>query len=263
MTKRGECVRYADAELYLVRAAKQGEWAYITINERLGLFQACSSYGNFAYCWTAIGKGTLKEFLADLNFDYFFGKVAASRGERFSAAKSAEAMKTFAREIRRDGAITKSQARGVYDVAERAAEAHDEREFFDIIDDRDVYALYDGDFHGIARHERDPQCVGFWEHIWPEFLKATKPKRYRIVPKQDFGSGPGYWMPGVPGGVGTGSYGFVKSGFVVTDGMCNVMPGATWFRTVAEAFAGIAALEKSEGNSDVFWNILQDQRAAA
>ncbi len=61
---------------------------------------------------------------------------------------------------------------------------------------------------------------------------------FRIVPKRDFGNGPGWWLPNA-GTTGTMKYGFVKSGFVVTDGVCNIMPGACWFRTIPEAMRAI------------------------
>lgn len=85
--------------------------------------------------------------------------------------------------------------------------------------------------------------------------------RYRIVPKRDFGSGPGFWLPGA-GDHGTAKYGFVKRGFVVTDGIRNVMPGATWFRTVADAFAAIADLEAAKGDADTFWRLVGERRLA-
>lgn len=34
--------------------------------------------------------------------------------------------------------------------------------------------------------------------------------KYRITPKRDFGSGPGYWLPNA-GNTGTGKYGFVTA----------------------------------------------------
>ena len=80
--------------------------------------------------------------------------------------------------------------------------------------------------------------------------------KYRIVVKRDFGKGPGFWLPGA-GNTGTEKYGFVKSGFVVTDGVCNVMPGATWFRSIRAALDGIRCLELSEGNSNLFWSLIR------
>lgn len=64
--------------------------------------------------------------------------------------------------------------------------------------------------------------------------------KYQIKIKRDFGGGKGFWMKGA-GDVGTGNYGFVKSGFVVVKDGCNCIPGACWFRTVDEAMDGIRA----------------------
>ena len=71
-------------------------------------------------------------------------------------------------------------------------------------------------------------------------------RRWRIVPKRDFGIGPGFCIDGK----------WVKSGYVVTDGFCNVMPGAVWFRTVAQASEALVIyVEVAEevGDSDEFW----------
>lgn len=56
----------------------------------------------------------------------------------------------------------------------------------------------------------------------------TTYKGLQIVPKLDFGR-TGFLIDGH----------FVKEGYVVTDGLCNVMPGAIWFQTVKEAQVGI------------------------
>lgn len=83
--------------------------------------------------------------------------------------------------------------------------------------------------------------------------------KYRIVPKRDF-----------PRGYGT--HGFyikgewVARGFVVVNDHCriiNVMPGATWFRTIADAFRGIDCLERSNGSAAEFWRLIRQERKAA
>lgn len=76
---------------------------------------------------------------------------------------------------------------------------------------------------------------------------------YQIVPKQDFGH-----------------YGYydakrrclIREGFIVTDGFCNVMPGATWFRTKEEAEIGIEALRLAGDNADFYavYKALKKQR---
>jgi hypothetical protein len=75
--------------------------------------------------------------------------------------------------------------------------------------------------------------------------------KYRIQRKQDFGP-MGFWIGGE----------WVRRGFVVTSGGANVMPGATWFRSIAEAMDAIAVLEKT-GNGPAFWTELRNKKAAA
>jgi hypothetical protein len=78
-------------------------------------------------------------------------------------------------------------------------------------------------------------------------LPDAKAKRYRtlfIVPKRDFGTG--FLIKGK----------MVKKGWVVTDGTCNIMPGATWFQTVPQAKHAIDTLIAVQGDADMFWEIM-------
>ena len=83
-------------------------------------------------------------------------------------------------------------------------------------------------------------------------------EKWRIVPKRDFGSGPGYWLPNA-GNVGTGKYGHVKRGFVVVLAGCNAMPAATWFREVADAMQAIRVYTEANFNAAAFWNVWHKQ----
>ncbi len=70
--------------------------------------------------------------------------------------------------------------------------------------------------------------------------------RFRIAPKRDF-----------PRAYGT--HGFyiegkwVNTGFVVTDGFRNIMPAATWFRSIEDAMDGLETLIQCKFNADAFW----------
>lgn len=78
-------------------------------------------------------------------------------------------------------------------------------------------------------------------------LKAIHYRGYRIQPKLDFGP-VGYLVNGK----------YVKKGYVVTDGVCNVMPGATWFQTVSEARKAVDILIAvgGENASELMWEIM-------
>lgn len=80
--------------------------------------------------------------------------------------------------------------------------------------------------------------------------------KYKIKVKRDFGAGPGFWLPGDPGPgcVGTENYRFVKTGFVVTDGFINIMPGATWFRTIPQAMHGLKRWIECGQDPVAWWN---------
>jgi hypothetical protein len=48
-----------------------------------------------------------------------------------------------------------------------------------------------------------------------------------------------------------------SNGFLVTDGICNIMPGGCWFETIQEAEQGIRVLKRVAGDGDRFWEIMQ------
>lgn len=78
-------------------------------------------------------------------------------------------------------------------------------------------------------------------------------KKYRIEPKRDF-----------PRSYGT--HGFydkgkwINKGFVVTDGCCNIMPGATWFRTVEDAIRGLRIYLEVDGVASEFWRRIREEK---
>jgi hypothetical protein len=76
---------------------------------------------------------------------------------------------------------------------------------------------------------------------------------YQIKPKRDFGSHPYH----------TSNGGVIYKGYVVTDGICNVMPGATWAHSVSEAKEMIDVFIESNGDSAKFWELLRERQGLA
>ena len=70
-----------------------------------------------------------------------------------------------------------------------------------------------------------------------------------IKPKRDFGAGKGFLINGR----------WVKQGYVVTDGTCNVLPGATWAETLFKARGLVDAHIESNGDAVRFWEIVQGE----
>jgi len=77
----------------------------------------------------------------------------------------------------------------------------------------------------------------------------TKYRGFTIKPKLDFGRY-GFHIEGQ----------IVREGFVVTDGSCNVLPGATWSQTVDGAKVLTDLHIKSKGDATKFWNLVNIRR---
>lgn len=86
-------------------------------------------------------------------------------------------------------------------------------------------------------------------------------RTYTIIAKQDWprtGDHVGFLIGGE----------WVSDGYVVTDGTCNVMPGATWFRTIRGAKRAVDCLIQARrapgiGPDDVaeeFWRLMKVHR---
>lgn len=72
---------------------------------------------------------------------------------------------------------------------------------------------------------------------------------YQIKPKLDFG------------GQSYQGAGYVHSkGYVVTDGCCNVMPGATWSHDIVGAKVMIDTLIEAQETGNKFWDLLREKQ---
>jgi hypothetical protein len=159
-------------ERYIVR--NRGDWAFIYLDEERGVFTACSSYGDYAYIWSHRGSQSLKEFVRDLDFDYFMDKTRGAESKRFDFYATIKGMREFVADARRQRDISKEEAREAWTDLEELEGDHTDSA--DLFVDR-VYAskaigeAYGYDFEGVICNSANIQCKGFWEMIWPEFLK--------------------------------------------------------------------------------------------
>jgi hypothetical protein len=162
------------AHVYRVRIEKPlYGWANITIREwpNGGSIDVQSDYGNYAYSWNSIGDRTLREFLCGLDYHYFMGKTRGG-GQMFSLKESIQELRKNVITRRRDGDMDKESARECWDhikfISEHSGDTADafSREFegaYWFVD-----KLYGGEYMDIPFCEVDnPECVAFWERIWP------------------------------------------------------------------------------------------------
>lgn len=175
-------MKYTNAEVYDVRSEKYpGEWAVVTIQEEIGLFSAYSSYGHYAYQWNNHGSKSVKEFVQNLDYDYFFEKTAHTRGKVFCPDTSFQKLKKVILEARREKCIDKVEAECAWhelktiDHLIQDGLIKEEAQFISHIWSLDdlcnVVMSYDTN---VVCYKKDPDCVGFWEKLWPEILKALR-----------------------------------------------------------------------------------------
>lgn len=173
-------VTLSEGETYFVRNGQMG-WGVITINEKTGLFMAYTDYGNYCYHWNAPGDKGLKAFLADLDFSYAMGKFTGARyGRKFDNATAIASLKRDIINRRRDNQqIGMEVARAAWDDLHNLEDAGDSEDYFmsllarepDILD-----AIGPDDWwHCVDGKVNDPQCVGFWNHIFIPFVASYCP----------------------------------------------------------------------------------------
>ena len=156
----------------------RGDWAFITIDESTGLFQAHSSFGDYNYSWPNHGRESFKHFILELADDpsYFLGKV--SKEDYFYADETEESWKKKIIEDRRgngDVDLTQEQARELWDIV-------NEIEFYsaegcqrELYDNKIVWDLYCEPwyyFETIVGHS--PNARFFAKEVMPMFAEIIK-----------------------------------------------------------------------------------------
>lgn len=164
-----------EVERYTVKLGY--EWAFIYVDETNGVFTCYSSFGNYCYRWTHIGTTTLKEFLLDLDFDYFMGKTRPGY-LRYSQEATLTSVRSDIISCRRSLDLTKDEARAAWNSMDdvHMTSGNDVTAFYyEFQKSEALMKVYDNDLWDVAKDRPDRTAVGFWEKIWPEFLKQISP----------------------------------------------------------------------------------------
>jgi hypothetical protein len=180
----GYIVTTEAAKVYKVRFVKEGEephrfgWADAAVRTfpRGGSISIQSDYGTYANTWTATGDGPFIEFLCQLDFDYFMTKTRG-RHHVFDHERSMKAIRRSIIERRRSNDITAADARDVWDDLEQyGSDGGPNADFWfsEIMRSDAISRFFDGDYFDIVKEVPDPECVGFWNEIWPHLVTAWR-----------------------------------------------------------------------------------------
>lgn len=159
---------------YTVRA--EGEWAtiFISLDKRKTGFQfsVTSSYIDGGHYWSSPGEDW-RSFLKDLDMEYFGGKILRGSCYQFDPDKTILTAKQSVLEWRREGTLSQEEARNMWDELESLDcdfSYKEQWESFVSVCPRwlqdDPHTVY-----GMLMESPSRSLVGFWERIWPEFLK--------------------------------------------------------------------------------------------
>jgi hypothetical protein len=108
----------------------RGGWAICTVNDATGELLIVSDWTDgcgFRWHTAHLGCPTLTEFLAHDrggHYDYLVG-------ERFSADETVKAMRERVLHLRRDGELTRGEARATWEALDDLRGCNDDREFFE------------------------------------------------------------------------------------------------------------------------------------
>jgi hypothetical protein len=156
-------------ERYDIRGKDLGGWAVIHIDARgfLGVF---SDYGNYAYHWTHFGDD-FKKFLSQLHWDYLYGKLMQGRDARlYDGEATLRGIQKRIVELRREGTLTREQAREEWDLA-IGSEIDDRYSNGFSVWHRDTQL---DDANELYETKNDLQCEQFCQKIWPHFIERLK-----------------------------------------------------------------------------------------
>ncbi len=154
------------------------EWSHITIDEESGTFMATGSFGSFGHIWNSIGDRTLKEFLAGIDRQYFFEKTRGATAKTFDFDRSVKALKEQIIDMRRQGDLTKDEARRAWREVGWLDHTSSAHHFVDqVLSEEALGRYFRDDYWDIPQFSLSPDCVGFWEVIWTTFKAAISTKK--------------------------------------------------------------------------------------
>lgn len=175
-------VTKSTADSYLVRSTDGMDWARIFIQggtaepgRNWGYISVVSSFGNFGHCFSHIGTQAIEGFLLGVGFDYLMGKFFGLESRIFDADKTLKWLREGILERRRDERMKKERARDLWDMVQDADDNGYQtcEAFTHYLAERDSY-FWEEFSNGGTQDSPNPQCVGFWQDIWPHFTAQLR-----------------------------------------------------------------------------------------
>lgn len=134
-----------------------------------------SSFGNFSYTWRYCAL-PFKQFLATIDQDSFMRKCLGDAYREYSGNETVLKLKRALLQLRRAGVYSADRARDAWDsfcVQLDEAETS-ESGFYRAVKDVCGASTPLGDAEAYLCYQPNPQALGFWNKLWPDFVEELK-----------------------------------------------------------------------------------------
>tara|TARA_A100001391_G_scaffold43014_1_gene25001 strand:+ start:412 stop:972 length:561 start_codon:yes stop_codon:yes gene_type:complete len=141
-------------------------WARLLWEDATGRVNINSDYGDWSYCWTAIGTKTLAQFLNQLSSGYMGEKMLGVGLREHSDGKTVAYIRKAIIRDRKDGELTKEEAKEEWTNVKYYGDGDwDFRMWCGETSYEDPWGFACDDVNG--------QWVSFWDHIWVPLIKPA------------------------------------------------------------------------------------------
>lgn len=161
-------VRYQE-----IHVQTKHSWCRVQWQEN-GRVVILSDYGDWSYWWGHRGSASTATFLAQLDCDYMCHKLLGSHSQEIDTQRTYRAMQDAVLQARRDGLLTKDEAREEWDRVQDFEGG--DRSFEMWVQDSALDDAYEYKCHKLSSDWQN-----FWDRLW---VPHVKPALQEFVAKE-------------------------------------------------------------------------------
>ena len=168
-------VKKSVCERYDVRSGKGHDWAVIMVDERGGVLQILSDYGEWSHAWPHHGRKSFKHFLVELGRDtYYLMNKLHGTPDAFQEEKTKVEFRKRILELRRDSTLTKDEARDAWQLIEDADWQSSESVWHTVSDNYKEFEQICPDVELPIVCDWPADLLAFVQRLWPIFVDAIR-----------------------------------------------------------------------------------------
>lgn len=147
------------------------DWANLVID---------SSFGTYSHYWSSMGMPA-RQFLKKISFDYWATKLFGAKDVVFDVDKTIKKIHKEINEKRRELYFDKKRARELREAATLLEGFDSDVNYFVAEFHNSELPEYISEDCPVS-YSPNPQAVGLWEKLWPEYLEMLESEYQRLNP---------------------------------------------------------------------------------